>query len=126
MAGTKDFSLKFGVDISELASGLSNAGAAVAEAAEGMRASLAGVQEAFGLVGQAALAITGALAGGAAFKEMVSSTVNLNVQSMELGKHFGISATQASVLKVALGETFLTQDQLAAAGSRMTRTLNTN
>jgi len=72
------------------------------------------------------LAITGVLAGGAAFREMVTSTVNLNVESLNLGKQFGVSATQASILKVALGETFLTQDQLAAAGSRMTRTLNSN
>jgi len=57
---------------------------------------------------------------------MVTSTVNLNVESLNLGKQFGVSATQASILKVALGETFLTQDQLAAAGSRMTRTLNSN
>jgi len=126
VAGSKDFRLAFGVDISELASDLANAQAAVAESAEGMRASLMGVQDAFSLLGKAAVAITGVLAGGAAFREMVTSTVSLNVQSLELGKQFGISATQASVLKVALGETFLTQDQLAAAGSRVTRTLNSN
>jgi hypothetical protein len=126
VAGSKDFKLAFGVDISELASGLANAQAAVAEAAAGMRESLASVESAFGLVGEAIVGITSILAGGAAFKEMVESTVKLNVESMELGKQFGISATQASVLKVALGEAFLTQDQLAAAGSRITRTLNTN
>jgi hypothetical protein len=126
MAGSKDFKLAFGVDVSELASGLANAQAQVAEAAAGMRESLAGVQEAFGLLGEATAAFAALLAGGAAFKEMVASTVKLNVESMELGRQFGISATQASVLKVALGETFLTQDQLASAGSRITRTLNTN
>jgi hypothetical protein len=126
MAGSKDFKLAFGVDVTELVSGLAEAKAAVVEAATGMKESLASVNEAFGLLGEAAVAITGIMAGGAAFKEMVSATVNLNVQSLELGKQFGISATQASVLKVALGETFLTQDQLSAAGARMTRTLNTN
>jgi hypothetical protein len=126
MAGSKDFKLAFGVDISELASGLANAQAAVTEAASTMKEALSGVQEAFSMVGQAALAVTAIMAGGAAFKEMVSAAVGLNVSSMELGKQFGISATQASVLKVALGETFLTQDQLASAGQRITRTLNTN
>jgi hypothetical protein len=84
------------------------------------------VQQAFGAVGTAAVAFAAIMAGGAAFKEMVSSTVNLNVSSMELGRQFGVSATQASVLKVALGEAFLTQDQFSAAASRITRTLNTN
>src|ERR1019366_924298 len=116
----------FGVDVSELASGLANAQAAVAEAAEGMRQSLASVQSAFGLVGEAVVGITAILAGGSAFKEMIASTVNLNVQSLELGKQFGVSATEASVYKVALAETFLTQDQLSGAGARITRTLNSN
>src|SRR5580693_1088946 len=126
MAGSKDFKLAFGVDISELTSGLNEAKEAVVEAAATMKESLATVSEAFGAIGEAAVAITAIMAGGAAFKEMVSATVNLNVSSAELGKQFGISASQASTLKVALGETFLTQDQLSAAGSRLTRTLNTN
>jgi len=40
---TKDFSLKFGVDISELASSLAEAKAAVIEASAGMKESLQGV-----------------------------------------------------------------------------------
>jgi hypothetical protein len=122
----KDVSLSIGVDIAELVSGMTAATEAVKASAAQMKDSLESVSSAFSLMSQAAVGITAVLGGGKIFGEAIASTVNLNVQSLELGKQFGISATQASILKVALGETFLTQDQLAAAGARMTRTLNTN
>ena len=122
----KDVKLAIGVDISELVSGMTAAAESVQETCAAMKESLASVSNAFSMIGEAAIAVTALMAGGKIFGDMVSETVNLNAQSMELGKQFGISATQASVLKVALGETFLTQEQLGAAGSRITRTLNTN
>lgn len=122
----QDFKLGFGVDISDLVAGLTSATEAVAAASGAMKESLESVQHAFGLLGEATAALGSALAGGEAFKEMISATVDLNFSSMELGKQFGISATEASQLKVALGETFLSQDTLSAGASRLTRTLNTN
>jgi hypothetical protein len=121
-----DVNLKIGAEDTGLKAELAAAVQAVNESAVAMQESLAGVQDAFGKLGEAALAITSIMAGGKVFGEMVSGTVNLNVESMELGKQFGISATQASALKVALGATYLTQEQMSAAASRMTRTLNTN
>lgn len=126
MAGSKDFKLAFGVDVTELTSGLTAAKESVEATAVQMKEALVGVQSAFGAIGEAALAVTAIMAGGAAFEKMISSTIDLNVESIKLGKQFGISATQASELKVALGQTFLTQDQISAAANRITRTLNTN
>jgi hypothetical protein len=57
MAGSKDFKLKFGVDVSELTSGLAEAKAAVVEAASGMKESLQSVQQSFSMLGDAAVAI---------------------------------------------------------------------
>jgi hypothetical protein len=122
----KDFVLQFGVDIRELVSGMTAASEAVEASALQMKESLEEVSAAFEMIGTAALAITGILAGGKVFGDMISSTVKLNVESKELGKQFGISATDASVLKIALGSVFLTQDQFSAAAARITRTLNTN
>jgi hypothetical protein len=122
----KDFQLTFGVDISQLVSGMTAATEAVTASTEAMKGALASVTGAFNLLGQATIAVGAIMAGGTAFKEMVSATVNLNVSSMELGKQFGISATEASQLKVALEEVFVSQDTLSAANSRIARTLNTN
>ena len=122
----KDFKLAFGVDISELVSGMTAAQEAVTESSLAMKESLATVSEGFGAIGEAMAALTTILAGGAAFKEMVGATVDLNVSSMQLAKQFGMSATEASVLKVALDEAFVTQDTYSGAAARLTRTLSTN
>lgn len=126
MAEEKDFKLFFGVDISELVTGLTEATEAVQESSEAMAESLMKVKEGFSLIAEAAIAVTSIMAGGRVFGEMVEATTKLNFESMELGKQFGISATEASYLKVALNDTFLTQEQLSGGAARITRTLNTN
>src|SRR5271165_764435 len=122
----KDFKLAFGVDISELVSGMTQATEAVTESTAQMKGALMGVSEAFDLLSKAAFAIAGIFAGGRLFGDMITATVKLNTESRDLGLQFGVSATQASIMKKALAETFLTQEQLSAAGTRIVRTLNTN
>jgi hypothetical protein len=126
MAGSKDFKLAFGVDASELASGLANAQAAVTAAAEGMRDSLSKVQGAFTFLGEAAVALTTVLAGGEAFEAAIKSTVAGALSARDMGQQLGITASQASVLRVALGETGVSQEAVSAAAARITRTLSTN
>ena len=126
MAGEKEFQLVFGVDITEMIAGMQEATATVSESALKMKESVAAVSEGFGKVSEAIVALTAIAAGGSAFGEMIQSTVKLNVDSYLLGKQFGVSATQASVMGVAVKDAYLTQDQLSAAGQRLTRTLNSN
>jgi hypothetical protein len=122
----KDVKLAFGVELGEWESGLAAAKEQLAEATASMKESLISVKEAFGAVGEALVEITAVMGGGKMLGEMVASTVQLNVQSAELGKQFGISSTQASVLKAAMAGAFVTQEQFSAAGARLTRTLLTN
>jgi hypothetical protein len=66
------------------------------------------------------------LAGGKLFKDSIEETKKLTTDSIALGKQFGITASEASVLKVALDDIHVSQDQLQTAGSRVTTTLRTN
>jgi hypothetical protein len=123
---SSDFKLTFGVDITELLTGIQAATDAVTASAEEMKTALESVQSGFALVGEAVIALTAIMEGGRAFKDMIDATVNLNTGSRDLGKQFGVSATQASVLKVALGESLVTQEEFSAAGTKLERQLKTN
>jgi hypothetical protein len=70
--------------------------------------------------------ITGVLAGGKAFKDTIEETVNLTKESIALGKQFGVTATEGSVLKKAMGDVFVTQEDLSKAADHMTQTLRKN
>lgn len=124
--GAKEFIMRFGVDISELVSGMTAATEAVQESALQMRESLAAVKDSFAMISEAAIALTAIMAGGKLFGDMIGATVKLNVESKELGKTLGISATGASVLKVALNSVFVTQEQFSMAAQKVIRTLKTN
>ncbi|SHM33593.1 hypothetical protein SAMN05216428_1331, partial [Nitrosospira sp. Nsp11] len=69
---------------------------------------------------------TAILAGGAAFKAAVDQSVNLTKESMALGKALGISATEASVLNVALGDTYQTSESFIDSNGKMTKQLLKN
>lgn len=81
--------------------------------------SFAGVQKAF-------MAFAAVAAGGAAFKSAVDKSVELTKESMKLSKALGISATEASVLNVALGDAYTNSDTMLAALGKMTKQLNSN
>jgi hypothetical protein len=69
---------------------------------------------------------TAALAGGTVFREAIATTVELTTGAMALGRQFGISATQASDLRVALDDVHVTTETFSAAGNALVKTLNTN
>lgn len=122
----QDIRLSFGVYLAELQAGLETASAAITEFAAEAKEAIAGAKEALTALNEAFVAVAAVMAGGHVFGEVVSSMVKLNVSSKELGQQLGISATEASVLKVALDETHVTQEQFSAAAQRVLRTLNTN
>lgn len=124
--GEKEFKMRFGVDISELVSGMTAATEVVQESSLKMKESLLQVKEAFSVISEAVLAVTAIMAGGKIFGDMVQETVKLNVESISLGKQFGVSATQASVLKVALDSVFVSQEEFSTAGGKLERQLKKN
>lgn len=122
----RDIALGIGADDTDLRVALNDAQAAVKSAVGNMQSSFGSLEGALSKAGVAMAAFTTLLAGGAAFKEAVASSVSLNVESEKLGRQLGISATQASVLKMALGNAFVSQDQFTNAAGKITGTLNSN
>jgi hypothetical protein len=96
---------------------------AIKEGHEEIKGAMEKINGAFENVTKAAGLFSAALAGGAAFKEIIEKTVELTSEFILLGQQLGVSATEASVLKVALGDVFATQEQLATASNAVTRTL---
>lgn len=99
---------------------------AVSEATEAMKSSFEGISTAFESITGALGIFSAALAGGAAFKEAINSTVELTTGANALARQFGISATQASDLRVALDDVHVSTETFQAAGNALTKTLNTN
>jgi hypothetical protein len=120
--------VKFSVGAEDTGVGVALAGVQerVTEFAEGVQAQMEMLTGAFEKVQGAFIAFTAILAGGSAFKEALESTVNMTKESMALGRQFGISATDASVLKVAMASVFVTQDQMSAGAGKITMALKKN
>ena len=68
----------------------------------------------------------GVLAGGAAFKSMISETVSWSLETGKLARTLGDTTQNASVMKVALHGLGIDQEVVSSAAMRMARTLNTN
>lgn len=122
----KDISLGITGDPTGLNAALASAQTSVKNAVGQMQSSFGSLQAALGKVQTAMMAATAVLAGGAAFRESVAASVALSVESTKLGKQLGISATQASVLKMALGDVYVTEEQLSNAAGKITQKLNSN
>lgn len=99
---------------------------AVTEATEAMKSSFEGISSVFESITGALGVFSAALAGGAAFKEAIDTTVELTTGAQALGRQFGISATQASDLRVALDDVHVSTETFQAAGNALVKTLNSN
>jgi hypothetical protein len=102
------------------------ASAAVKEGTAKMREGLEGMSSVFGKLNAVMAGVAVVLAGGAAFREAVGETVKLTKEAQALGKQFGITTSQASVLSVALGDVYVTTEQAGTANNKITQTLRQN
>ena len=120
--------ISFGIsgENAEFMRALKESQAAASEASEAIKSKFEGLSAAFESVNAVMIAFTSVLAGGAAFKEAINTTVELTTGAQSLGRQFGISATQASDLRVALDDVHVSTETFQAAGNALTKTLNTN
>lgn len=102
------------------------AASSVREATAQMRTSFDGITATIGRIQTAFAAIGAVLAGGAIFRDGVKATVDMTRESQLLGRQLGMTATQASVLKLAMGDTYVEQSAMAAATRQITTTLRQN
>lgn len=91
-----------------------------------MNASMAKVGESLKFVTGAFAAVAAVAAGGAIFKESVDESVKLTKEANAMAKALGISATEASVLNVALGDIYQSSETMLAANKALTKELNSN
>lgn len=124
MAGDVEFSV--GATDTGFQAAMEKARVQAAETAESIQSSFEGIKGTFASLQSAFLAFTAVLAGGELFRDAIASTVEMNVESLALGKQFGISTTAASQLRVALAGVFVTQEQYQAAAQKLTISLNKN
>lgn len=103
-----------------------NMAASTKAATEQMSGSFAKVSESFGKINGMMAAFTAVIAGGAAFKAGIDESNKLTMEANKLGKALGITATEAGVLNVAIGDVYADSDTLLAANQKLTKTLGTN
>ncbi len=103
-----------------------NMAASTKAATEQMSGSFAKVTESFGKVNSVLVGLTAIMAGGAAFKAGVDESNKLTGEAMKLGKQLGITATEAGILNVAIGDVYVETDTMLAANQKLTKTLGTN
>src|SRR6266568_8015833 len=68
----------------------------------------------------------GIVAGGAAFKAIISQTTSWDLETAKLAKTLGVTTEAASVFKVGLHSVGVDQDVASSAAMRMAKTINTN
>lgn len=120
--------VKFGITAEEqgLTASLSRAEKAVQGAVSKMEKEFKSLTSTFSRLQGLFAGITATLAGGALFGGAVKAAVDLTVESESLGRQLGISATQASILKVALDDVHASQEQVSSATSRIAQLLNSD
>lgn len=122
----KDVSLSIGGEPEGLEAALAQAKSIVSRAMSDMSRNVGELQTAFSRARGTIIAMTAVLAGGAGFKAMADGASELAKQSEDLGRQLGIGATEASALKIALGDVFATEEQVSSATGKITETLNRN
>lgn len=122
----KDVSLGISAEDAGLNAAVANAQKVVQNATAQMGRSFDSLGATVGKFGGIFATFTAALAGGAAFKQAIDASVNLTKESIALGKALGISATEASVLNVALGDTYQTSEGFLDSNGKMTKQLLKN
>ena len=95
-------------------------------ATEQMSGHFSNITSAFSKVNVVLAGFTAILAGGAVFKAGIDESNKLTMEANKLGKQMGITATEASVLNVALGDVYVESDTLLAVNQKLTKTLGTN
>lgn len=123
---TQETAVKISGDAAGATAAMKQAAEAVKSGVDSMKASMDGLHAVFGKVQTALLAVTSAVAGGAALKEFVQSAIDTTKESVALGKALGITATEASYLRSAADNVGVSMDMLMNAGSKITRTLTQN
>lgn len=126
MADTPEVKVQITGDASGAVAAMRQAADATRDSVQGMRESLTSIDSAFDSIRTAYLKIAAVIGSVKLFKDVIDETVAMTTESQALGRQFGITAAEASVLRVALGDIYVSQEQFAAAGNKISLSLRTN
>lgn len=108
------------------AANLAKANAEVRTTVAEMKGAFASLKEGVEALSVGFAAITGVLAGGAAFKEVIGVTREWTGEVVALARRLGLSTEEASGLAVALHHVGLSADEYATFAQKMTRQMRQN
>ena len=94
-------------------------------AAEGITGAFEGAASKFNLITGAFGALAG-VAGGMAFKDIISHTVDWELSNAKLANTLGVTTEEASVFSVAMKSVGVDQDTAQSAAMRLSMTMNKN
>lgn len=120
---TADAEITIGGDTAALEAAMKKAGETVQQSMGQIQSHVEG---AFSKLNGLMAGLAAALAGGAAFSAAIDETVNLTKEADLLGRALGISATEAGILGMALGDIYLSGDNVIAAAKVITKQLKDN
>ena len=121
-----DAELRIGANDDDLRVGLQRAADAVQAGVGQMQTHFESLGTVFGKLNVVMMGFAAIMAGGKMFSAGVEETVKLTKEANALSKTLGISATEASILNVALGDIYQSSDAVIAASSRITKQLREN
>jgi hypothetical protein len=110
-----DVEVKFGAQLGELKNGIAEAVSSLKTLTSPINA----IKEHF-------VGLTAIFGGGKLFKEVIQETVNWQRETTRLSRALGETVEMASVYNTAMGNIFLTSDDLVRAANAMTTRLRTN
>lgn len=105
---------------------LSEASAAMKGMAREMEATVGGLKSVFAGLAAPLMAITAVVGGKEFLKGTIEETKNWTVEAQKLARVLGITTEQASVLNLAIGDIYGTQEEYLGAVAKLTKNLNGN
>jgi hypothetical protein len=121
-----EVSLEINADSTGVEAAMKRAQEAVVGGVEAMKGSIESLNGAFEAINGIMLAFTAVLAGGAGFKEAVNASVNAAIGAEDLGRQLGITASQASVLKIAMDENRVPMEAVTGAANKIAAAIKKN
>lgn len=113
-------------DSSGVQPGMDKAAAAVKEGIAKIKGHFDGLAKPFEKLNASFVAIGAVLAGGAIFRESVEATRKFSEEAVKLSLQFGITATEASALNIALGDIQTTAEAYGTSATMLTRQIRMN
>lgn len=122
----KDVKVLITGDASGLFKTLGESSLAMKNMGKEIEGTVAGLKSVFSNLAAPLMAITAVLGGKEFLKSTIDETKNWTVEAQKLARVLGITTEQASVLNLAIGDIYGTQEEYLGAVAKLTKTLNKN